>query len=371
MSIFRLVLREILYRRLNFLLGVVAVSAAVGCLTAVLLVLREHDRRTDEMIAAKEAETGERMKKLEDDYRKINKEFNLLILPRDQNLGDLYADDYAARTMPEEYARKLAEARVLTINHVMPMLQQKLRWPERDRTILLTGVRGEIYVHSKKQEPIRETVPAGRLVVGHELHRSLGLTVGSKVLLLGREFIVAKLHDERGTKDDITIWINLDEAQELLKKPGQINGILALECGCAADRLSKIRDEIERHLPQTQVVEFASQAVARAEARSRAAVEAVRAVEQVQQTRAQLRREREATAAVLLPVVLIGAALWIALLTLANVRDRAVEVGIWRALGWRTRQVVSLFLTRALLTGLLGAVVGLGAGWATSLLIAE
>ena len=59
-----------------------------------------------------------------------------------------------------------------TINHVLPSLQQKLVWPEQQRTILLVGVRGEVLLHSAKQKPILDVVPAGTMVVGYELHQS-------------------------------------------------------------------------------------------------------------------------------------------------------------------------------------------------------
>src|SRR6267142_7054221 len=141
MTVRRLILREIHYRKLNFALGVLCVLVAVGCLVAALTLLHAHDLRTEEIVAAREAETQQKMAKLEDDYRKIGvgMGFNLLILPKDQNLSDLYADDYASKYMPEEYAQKLARARVATINHLMPSLQQKVKWPEQQRTIILMG----------------------------------------------------------------------------------------------------------------------------------------------------------------------------------------------------------------------------------------
>src|SRR5947209_2022466 len=154
MSVWRLVLREILYRRLNFGLAVLSVLVAVGCLVAVLTVLRLHDLRTNELIAVKEKEAKAKGQKLEDDYRKINLKlgFNILILPKDQNLADLYADDYAARTMPEEYADRLAKQPLVKINHLLPSLRQRLTWPEQKRTIILEGVRGEVPIAKQSQK---------------------------------------------------------------------------------------------------------------------------------------------------------------------------------------------------------------------------
>lgn len=363
MTLPRLIVRELLYRRLNFALGLLSVAAAVACLVAQMGLLRQHDRRTEAIIAAKTAATQQRMAQLEDDYRKVTLKmgFNVLILPKDQNLADLYADDYASKFMPEEYATRLAKSRVATINHILPTLQQKVKWPERERTILLMGVRGVVYLQSAKQKPLLEPVTAGTMVLGHELARNLQLAAGDQTKLLGREFTIARINPERGNKDDITVWINLTEAQELLDKKGQINAILALDCTCdTLDRLARIRAEISRILPDTQVIEFQSQALARAETRQRAAVEAAAAIEHEKAGRAKLRAEREAFAAILVPVALLGAAIWIAYLAFSNARDRVVEIGILRALGLRSRQILLLFLGRAVLTGMGGALAGLG-----------
>jgi len=364
MNIGRLIIREILFRKLGFALGVLSVLAAVGCLVGALASLRNHDRRTEQIIAAKQAETQEKMEQLADDYRRITLKlgFNVLILPKDQKLSDLYADDYASKYMPEEYATRLAKSRVATINHILPSLQQKVKWPETGRTILLMGVRGEVYMRGAGQKPLLEPVQAGKIVLGCELHQSLNLKVGDKTRLMGREFTVAKLNDERGTKDDITAWINLAEAQTMLGKERLINGILALDCTCADARLPLIRAEIEKILPDTQVIEFASQAIARAETRNRASAETDAAIEREKQGRARLRSERESFAAVLVPLVVLGCAVWIGFLALANVRERRGEIGVLRALGVRARQILWLFLGRAVAMGVAGACLGYAAG---------
>jgi len=366
MSIRHLVLREIAHRKLNFGLGLLSVVIAVACLVGALTLLRAHDIRTDQIIALKEAETERRMRKLEDDYRKIMKKlgFNVLIVPKGQNLGDLYAEGYASKYMPEEYVERLARSRIMSIRHLLPILQQKLKWPEKRRTIILIGTRGEVpLLHREPKKPILVAVPPGTMVVGYELHRSLDLSVGDRVKLLGREFTVGRCNPERGNRDDITIWIDLREAQELLDKRGKINGILALECHCYGDRLGQIRAEISRVLPDTRVIELSTKAITRAEARERAAAAAKEAIEAERENRARLRREREALAAVLVPLVIVASALWIGFLFFANVRERRAEIGILRALGAQSSTILSIFLTKAMLMGLLGALLGYAAGF--------
>ena len=97
MNIFSLVLREITRRKVNFLLGLFSVTLAAAIISHSLVSLDRHDLRTEQIIRQKEEETTARMAKLEDDYRVIMKKmgFNLLIVPENQNLADLYADDFA------------------------------------------------------------------------------------------------------------------------------------------------------------------------------------------------------------------------------------------------------------------------------------
>lgn len=364
MSVLRLILREIRYRKVNFALSTLAVVVAVACVVTQVVALDRHDAATESIIAAKQAETSSRTKQLEDDYRRMSLKmgFNILIVPKDQNLGDLYVDDFASKYMPEDYADRLARQRVATINHVLPSLHEKYKWPERSRTVLLVGVRGEAYIQSKKQKPLLEAVPEGAMVIGHELATSLGLTVGQDVPLAGRTFKLSKIEPERGNKDDITVWIHLSQAQEILNRPKQINAILALECNCTKDRLALIRQEIAAILPDTQVLEFASQALMRAEARNRATAEATAAVEAEQIARASLRDERERFASLAAPLVAAACALGVALLAWMNVRERAGEIGILRAIGLGRWQISLLLLGKALVVGLCGAALGMVVG---------
>src|SRR5262249_37287693 len=66
--------------------------------------------------------------------------------------------------------------------------------------------------------------------------------------------------------------------------------------------------------------------------------------------------------AILIPLAVTGAALGLVLLALGNVRERRIEIGLFRSLGLRSSQIYGLFLGRAALLGLVGAVTGWLAG---------
>ena len=146
MTIWRLVVSEILHRRMNFALGVLSVMVASASFIGSVTLLNIHDLRTDQILQEKEKELSERMADLTDETRKamLKLGFNVVILPKHQNLADWYSDDYASEYMPEEYVHTLADSKIVTVRHFLPSLQQKIEWPERKRKIILVGTRGEV-----------------------------------------------------------------------------------------------------------------------------------------------------------------------------------------------------------------------------------
>lgn len=371
MNIARIILKEILHRKTNFIMGICSIAMAAAFLMGILLLLQIHDWKTERVVLEKEREMRAQMGSMEDEYRKITKKmgFNVLVLPKNQNLADFYADDQTSLFMPESYAQSLAQSSIVTVQHLLPMLQQKVKWPEQRRTVLLIGVRDEIPIaHEGSMQPILKPVPPDTVTVGYELCATLRLKKGDSLRFMGRDFKIHECQEERGGKDDITIWMNLNEAQELLGKEGLITGIMALECKCALANLPKVRKEIEAILPDTQVVEFASKALARAEARQQAEQTAQTVVNGWKENRAQLRQQKESFASILAPLLIIGAGIWVGLLAYGNARDRRAEIGILRTLGLSTRHILVLFLGKAMIIGLtgaiLGALVGAGIGFA-------
>ena len=343
MKIWGMIWREIAFRKFNFVLALLSVSAAVACLIGTLTLLR-----TDKAEVAK-AGAG-----LEDAIRKITKGlgFNVIILPEDQDLNEMHLEGSLNKQMPEEYAHRLAESKIVTINHLLPTIMKKLTWPETGLPIVLYGTRGEVPIqHRDPKKPLLDTVPKGTMIIGHHVSQKLGLKEGDETTLLGHKFSLGKVHGERGNIDDATVWINLTEAQELLGMQNLIHAIQALECHCAGDRISQIRVEIAGILPGTQVLERGPPALARAEAR-----------DQARQSAEDASKRRERFAAVLAPLIWVGAAVWIGFLMLGNVRERRAEIGILRAIGFRSSQILLLFLGKAFLFGILGTLLGFVVG---------
>jgi putative ABC transport system permease protein len=198
---------------------------------------------------------------------------------------------------------------------------------------------------------------------------------------MGRQLEVHRCHEERFSPDDITAWVDLAIAQEMLDKKGKINAIQALKCQCAGVGIKAVVAEITTLLPDIQIKEIANKSTAREKARDLAAAKSKAILsEHVAHARDVLAAEagnrdslkaaRMELAAYLSPLVIIGCAVWIGLLTLGNVHQRREEIGILRAIGVRSRQVMALFMAKAAIVGLVGAVLGyvvgfgVAGGWA-------
>jgi putative ABC transport system permease protein len=319
MSIFRLLLREIQHRKLNFLLGLLSVVAAVSLVVAVLTASEASQRETVRLMR----DMG----------------FNILVVPRSVDMADFWSDGFAKADMPEDYVDKLAKSKRVRVQHLVARLQKKVEW--RRRPVLLTGVLPEVQMRYRAtKSPMGLTIPKGTVYVGYALWRPEGIREAEPITIGGHGFMVGKCLPESGSQDDIRIWGDLHEVQQVLGMPGRVNEIEALSCLCAGADLPTIRSDMAAELPDTQVTEFRSRAIARAETRHMV----------------------DRYAAFMMPVVLLVCALWVALLALGNVRERRGEIGILRAMGVGSGSVAALFIGKAVALGIAGAGLGFAAG---------
>ncbi|MHC4403680.1 MAG: ABC transporter permease [Planctomycetota bacterium] len=401
MSTLKLLLAEIRYRKVNFVLSLLAVTVAVTLFVAAPLVIDGYSRQTDALLANMEEETRQETAKLEEEIRQRTAEledktrqtmrdmgFNLLIVAKETDMSDFWSDDFAKHTMPQEYIERLANAPSLTkVTHLVATLQEKIDWQQGDiaRKVILAGHLPETPQSHKpqtefakrmaklkpKKVPMGENIEPGTLYLGYEL--GAGLKEGDTVEVRGESFRVARIEPEKGSKDDITIEMHLSDAQRILKKPERINQILALECKCQVGDLPEIRRQLEGVLPEARVTEHGSIAFARAKQRDDVARAGAMQVQQVKDAGAKARddmknnrqtqQERmEWLARGSTSLVVVACGVWVGLLALLNVRERRTEIGILRALGKRSGTIAGLFLGKAVLLGVLGAAVGFGLG---------
>ena len=200
----------------------------------------------------------------------------------------------------------------------------------------------------------------------------MGLLEGGAIEIEGRELTIAKIMPEYGGLRDVQLVVHLRDAQEILGKEGQINQIMALNCKCKGDRISIVRAELEGVLKDRKVTEHLTRATARERQRDLVEASRKRELENEEANLARIvanrdrqeanRKRHEQTLSRLIgittPLVVLASALFVALMTWLNVRERRPEIGVLRALGKCATNVAALFLGKSLLLGLLGGAIG-------------
>jgi ABC-type lipoprotein release transport system permease subunit len=317
MMTFGLIFKEIRHRKVNFLLSVLAVAAAVAMSISFFTAATASERETARLM--------------------LSMGFNVHIVSKDTNLNEFLLTGLADRTMPEQYLEKLASQQAISYNHLLASLQKKILW--RGLEVILTGLAPEVCLPGSGKLPVSYQIKPGDVYVGYRIAQTLGLEENDVVEIEGRKLKVAKCLSESGGADDIRLQCSLRDAQDILKLPGQISEIRAVDCLCfapAGDPVSVLRKEIGSLLPDVQV--FHTRSIASARSKTRQMVKNFFVV--------------------ILPLVVIACGVWIGILAIINVRDRRQEIGIMRALGYGGGKITSLFLGRATVIGLLGAAIG-------------
>ncbi|UCF38024.1 MAG: ABC transporter permease [Acidobacteriota bacterium] len=321
MKIWRLVIKEIGYRKVNFLLSLMAVAASVGLFTVFVT-------------------TGEGYR---NETRKIQLGMgqNLRIIPLETRMDQFWSAGYSELTMPEEYVYRFAALDGYEYTHLTATLQQAIDL--KGRRIILTGILPEVMPPGRNQPPIMFSVERGEVYVGSEVARFFDIQEGQGIDLEGRSFRVTRALSPTGSNDDIKVFGHLEDIQELLGLEDRINEITALECLCLIesgqtelDALALAEAQLAEILPEGKVLLL--RGIADVRERQRAAMEGYLGL--------------------LTPLVILIGGISIGILTMLNVRERYEEIGILRAIGRGSWSIATLFLGRALLMGVLGAPIG-------------
>lgn len=315
MSLLRMMLAEIRHRWLSFALGVLAVTAAVALFIALVTLGRASNEEAKRLMR--------------------NLGFNLLILPAGTDLSRYWATDFIQGDLPEEYVTRLSNTPGISADHFVATLEKPIQW--RDREVLLTGLAKELPAYgAPKKAPMGFDIKPGTALVGAALARAENLKAGDTVQVAGRTLKVERVLSEDGSKQDVRLYVNLRDAQAVLKMPGRINAIQALTCLCRSETIKDLRAQVGRLLPDVYVVESSTIAAART----------------------QTRQMVEDHVGAIMGTALVACAVWVGLLALLNVRERRQEIGVLRAVGYKGGRILVLFLGRCVVMGVIGAALG-------------
>jgi len=320
--ILHLVLKEIIHRKQNFFLGLLAITTAVTLFVS--------------FFTANEASKRETIRLTRD------MGFNLRIIPKKTDMNKFWTKGYSEFTMPEEYINRFWAFKDFSFAHLTATLHKKIIW--HDQEVILTGIAPEIEPSGKKKTAMIFSIEPGTVYLGFELASYMQLKQDEKIEILGKKFTISKILSESGSLDDIRIYGPLPEFQELVNMKGMINEIMALNCLCVSpddkDPLLIIREQLSQVLPEAKLI----MNITIANARERQ------------------RHMLEKYFAVITIFVIIVIIIWIGSLAMINVRDRRNEIGILRAIGYRAGKIAGLFMGKALVLGIVSAILGFAIG---------
>jgi putative ABC transport system permease protein len=193
-------------------------------------------------------------------------------------------------------------------------------------------------------------------MVGIEVARELGLEPGMNIrveysdaarrISSSREFTVKGIVTTGGNEDD-QVFVNLNVAQEMSDRPGRVHAVFvnALCNACPAEEMAK---DIQMTMPVR-----------------------AKSVRQIVRSESVMVSGLDRLMLATTVAALAGSALVVMTAMTTAVMERRREIGIMKAVGASDGKVAALFLTEALVIGVLGGLGGFAAGIAMAELISR
>jgi putative ABC transport system permease protein len=324
MNPFRLIIKELLYRKVNSLIILLTVVIASTVAVAIYSLSKASENET----------------------RKIMREqgLNLYIFPKGTNLIDFYSVNNTP-CFPENYVNLLAESKTFdAVRHLTGILQVKFPdWKDPNGSshqILLIGYKDEaMQRYLPEQELMGTDVEKGTVQIGSLLARNI--PEGSPFRITGSEgkeytFKISKRFGEGKGMIDQGVAFNLEDLQKVLGMEGQINKIEALGCVCMDGRINNARKQVQAIFADLEVTEISS----------------------IADARENQRLMMNKYGSFIIPFVILASLLITGLLFYQNVTARTHEIGLMKAMGTSNSAIVYMFLVKAFILGLIGGMIG-------------
>lgn len=212
-----------------------------------------------------------------------------------------------------------------------------------DEEIEGDGSSGEMEMDYRRLNLERaENIPeleAGQVVLGSNVATLLAAEEGGTLNLGGRSFTVLALLEKSGTAEDNQVLMSLAEAQVLLERPGELTVIeIASDFGLVAE--DTLLGQLRAALPHANVIGVRQAVMGRDELLG------------------SLTRFGMSAGA----LVFFTGALVVVLTMSAAVRERTREIGIFRAVGFRSLHIITIIVTEGLVVSVCAGLIGYHAG---------
>lgn len=368
MSTLSLILKEMAHRKANAALSLLAVIVAVA-FAVMFFAASEGAQRESAGIMADMNSSAEKISETaQKKTKRIQRDMgqNLRIVSKETDLAHFWDEGFSQECFPETWIQKFTNITdTINYSHLSAVLKWKIKW--QGSPAMIYGLAPREVAPPGRRKPIMITpVKLGTVLLGNALAEVHGVKRDDMVTVEGAQFKVGRVLAEKGSAAEVRIYMHLADAQTVLKREGQINEIQALDCYCAdetQDTLKLLREQLAPILPGAKV--FRMQDMAEAREQQRRLMEAQLGHEMPKVIVDATDKQGRNLAGVfgkLLPLVILVCGVLIAALAMLNTRARSQEIGVLRALGQGGERIALLFLGRAIVIGVLGALLGFAIG---------
>jgi putative ABC transport system permease protein len=305
---------------------------------------------------------------------------NLLVLPKEATLQDYYSADVNSQTLPESHVASILLANLPGVERLSPRLCATTKIAGRDVT--LTGILPQqefqakaawqsVALFSSKHEGCSKAhapktydgspedlatarsidkLQGNEAVIGADIAEFSSLKAGSSLILMGEQMNVLAVLPRTGTIDDSRVFAHLHTVQRLTNAGEVVNAIEVM--GCCEDAAGNLVPALSDLLPDAKVV----------------------TISQVVSTQVGVNRLMGQMSLFVFGILVVIGGTSVASTISANARERRREVGTLLALGATSGLITRIFLLKAFVLGVVGAIAGcvlglvlaivLGAQWA-------
>ncbi len=195
----------------------------------------------------------------------------------------------------------------------------------------------ENYFRMRPQLGIKESPKPGEIIVGYFMHKNIPFKIGDKLTLNGEPQTVVNALPDIDTANETSVVIDIKTAWKMLKAEGYYSTIMiAVDDPSKADEVAKELSKI----PDLQVV----------------------TMDDFQATVKDFIQGAQIAIMSVLAIILIIAGMGILTAQASSVAARKSEIGMMRAIGATSGQVVAVTTFESVITGFVGSVAGVIAG---------
>ena len=345
MNLRRIILKELLERKKQFLTSFIAILLGI----IVIVAVKSVSNSSEKAVAIQLDNLGA----------------NILVLPQTTTIDNYYAADINAPEMPEDYVDRITSSTIPGVDNMSPKLSARIN--EQNHSFVLTGIlpANELaskpiwqtvgfadpglqaacdpnnimnkslgYEDLKLQRQVIDSLGEYDCLMGSDVASKLNLKEGSGIEIKGTELKVAKVLPQTGTVDDGRIFVHLHTAQKILGKGKVVNAIEIM--GCCAAISEGLLGNLRNILPDTKIT----------------------TINHIVQTQVETNKTMGKFSVIFLIIIILVGGISIGNYMWSNVEERKKEIGSLLAIGASPRDVYSIFIGKALILGLIGGIAG-------------